>query len=478
MTDEVTIGSDVDMCCASPSDTASFGISSLFFLPCTSFLQANVIQMSSSIVPADNLLKPQPHETLHSQEAAPTAQTRDDKQQWIHNLPNEILIYLFKFVHAMASPAHTRQMRSNMSQRAELKTASVCRQLRFLALAQSDLWTTLCVPLTREVKNRQSAVNMCFQRSKAQLMYVWLTVFDKVLPMSITLLLDILSHYSNHMHYIGLFFGYRAVKEPIEKEILQWNLESLESSELHCDPSTWEPLPQCDIAEEYLQRLKYLRSSATTFFRSDRLIFFRLLTVLYLDSYRRDNSRIHESLFFHIMGSPNLITLSVERRVFYYEDDGIRPDCQVVAQNLKHFRSSDPSVTRWMWKDVTFSNLELLVLEDPYLDDFRYPFDINVDYADQSLPILAPRLHTLALTECKVMGKFIASEKAFASATAAVAHLIIIDRSQWRATEWGVQFSRLSSKSKMSFFFLAQLGNYNLQDQQYSCPVLQSCGLS
>jgi hypothetical protein len=126
------------------------------------------------------------------------------------------------------------------------------------------------------------------------------------------------------------------------------------------------------------------------------------------------------------MGLPNLTTLSVADKIFD-DPDAVSSINPIVAQNLRYFRCSDTAGAKWMWKEVSFPELELLVLQDIALEEMSYPYDMEAYFANGHMPpILTPKLHTLALIHCPTAHPQ-TGPSFLARATAPAIHLIVVD---------------------------------------------------
>lgn len=147
---------------------------------------------------------------------------------------------IFKLACEMASPFHTGKVGDSVWRRVELNIASTCSSWREIAMAQPELWRTICIPFmvpslysNRTTEDRETYL----QRSHPESLDIWLTFVAEVPDDSILLVLDTLSIHSNRVRRLAVLFDGGAPKNLVVRQIVMgWNLERIESLELHVDP--------------------------------------------------------------------------------------------------------------------------------------------------------------------------------------------------------------------------------------------------
>ncbi|KAF5318114.1 hypothetical protein D9619_012253 [Psilocybe cf. subviscida] len=257
------------------------------------------------------------------------------------------------------------------------------------------------------------------QRSNPRSLDIWLTFVAEVPDDSILSVLDTLSIHSNRVRRLAVLFDGEAPKNLVVRQIVMgWNLERIESLELHVNPhdDNDESLEADFDTPGNFDQLKLLRSSAAFFDVQHPCL--SQLTTLYLESSTTYVPRSESDIFARIISLPNLITLSVAEDTLGSQTRA-RTTTPLVAPILKHFRCGDTILAKLFLSEASFPELELLALRHINLKTMVYP---HANRGDTPLQFLAPKLRTLALIDCR---SNTLSSTLLASATSSAAHLVI-----------------------------------------------------
>ncbi|KAF5318014.1 hypothetical protein D9619_012252 [Psilocybe cf. subviscida] len=386
---------------------------------------------------------------------------------YIETLPNEILMEIFKIVCEEMSGFHRGDMSKHQFRRPPVVISLVSSRWRTISLEQRELWRAFGARLddweNTTNASQRSVFRRFLQRSNDLPMDLWFASTMLNLEAGPTVLHDALSR-PHRVRRLAIFFEAGSAKRTFER-LIKADWPYLETLEIDVGPEARRlDIPATTInSGNGLAHLTQLRCNVDFIRRipQDNL---SKLTTIQIEGYFEASFRKHSwSFLLSLARIPTLIELSIAGDLFDKPENTVQTT--VVAKNLKYFRCSDVMVAEWMWIEIAFPKLQLLVLQEVDLGSLRFPYSVE-DYRIQPRvhSALAPILHTLVLAECEI-GFGPVPTRFLGFATAPVTHLVIVDQRDYQTDN---VFDYLVSNSHQTYWPILKTITYKGDSDEHT----------
>ena len=386
------------------------------------------------------------------------------------SLPVEIICSIFHWACSEPSPFTTSGL--GESPRTEIALSHVCHQWRYISLAHPVLWTLYCgyvqpgkIASSTEYSSSKAKkfsfeeLDAYLERSSQLPLDLWLDFSDPDRIDYPELALDMITDAKHAARWRRVSlrlheeWALENLLDPLRK-VAAPLLQSFEV-EIITAPITgstrtpvgffWEDDDDMPVPMDVQLHNPFLGGTRLTHVRIDARVFKSFapclanVTTLYIEGRRTYTAACSWSTFLSLIASPCLTSLSLFGLIFHPPsantipllDDGERK--ALVRTNLKHLRTMDPIVAKYMWFYLDAPSLELLIFADMFVPFVSTDFATTVAIDPKAYGNIAsrsfPSIQILAFIMVYTSEESLPFLTFLASATQSTTHLIIIDGS-------------------------------------------------